>query len=71
MLPMTRSTRIYAFHVPTEPAATGLRAPGAIMVDQLRFVAIERFLNEQPVGRVDAAILAHIEILLKAALEMS
>jgi mRNA-degrading endonuclease toxin of MazEF toxin-antitoxin module len=67
---MTRSARNYVFHVQTDPAETGLGSSGAIMVDQLRFVSIERFLNRQPVGRVDAAILARIETLLKAALDI-
>jgi mRNA interferase MazF len=70
VMPMTRAQRGYVFHIQTGPSDTCLSSSGAIMVDQLRFVAVERFLNQQPAGGVDRSILARVETLLKAALDM-
>lgn len=70
-MPMTRATRAYLFHVAAMAAETGLAGAGAIMVDQLRFVAKERFLNQRPAGRLDPELLARVEMLVKAALDLS
>lgn len=70
IVPMTRRIRPFPLHVAVQPEETGLTSAGAIMCDQPRVIAKQRFLNQRPAGRLDAAIMERVDQLLKTVLDL-
>jgi mRNA-degrading endonuclease toxin of MazEF toxin-antitoxin module len=58
------------FHIRVEPSETGLRDAGTIMCDQPRMISSHRLLDAAPAGRVSAATMARVEMLLRALLDL-
>jgi mRNA interferase MazF len=70
VLPMTRTTRRFPFHLEVLPEETGLQGPGVIMCDQIRTVSTRRLLNTSPAGRVSPETLREVEELIRAVLDL-
>jgi mRNA-degrading endonuclease toxin of MazEF toxin-antitoxin module len=70
VVPMTKTSRPYVFHIRVEPSETGLRDAGTIMCDQPRMIASQRLLDAAPVGRVSTATMSRVDMLLRALLDL-
>jgi len=71
VLAMTSRIRKYPFHLEVQPKETGLDKVGAIMCDQVRVVSTERLIGNRPAGRVSAATLEKVEVLIHRLFELS
>lgn len=69
VLPLTRTNRGVALHVPLEPPEGGVKAVSYILCDALRSVSKER-LRGAPWGRVSPQTLLSVEDRLRILLEL-
>jgi mRNA interferase MazF len=66
VVPITRTRRPIPFHLPIESGEGGVRAPSAILCDQLRTIATERLYERR--GRVHESTLRAVEERLRRLL---
>lgn len=70
VLPLTRTRRLYPFHVEVLPGESNLGDLSYIMCEQLRSISVDRLLDATPLGRVSAATLATVERMLRTLLDL-
>ena len=70
--PMSRTLRSLPLHVRCDPKDCGprttLRDPGMIRCDQIRTVALDRFLDAASAGHVTPSIMSKVEVAVRALL---
>ena len=70
VLPVTSRIKSYPFHLTVQPEESGLDKPSAIMIDQVRVVATERFIHDHPLGQLSQAAMTHVEDLFRVLFEL-
>jgi len=70
VIPMTRQSKAYKFHVDVGPADTQLADPSTIMCDQIRTISTDRLMGSAPKSTLAPECMEEVEQVLIALLDL-